>query len=135
MTYAYDFSTEITAELDILSINLSRELSTIMPLNPTCADLIRLAMINDISSKVAFDIEELSAFLNKSVSYVSRRVRHLDKRGWLRHNKFTGAIRMGDLFLMADDPNIADLNFLVNQTKASLEEMQAQSGLNTIAMA
>ena len=135
MVNIYDFSAEITAELDILSINLTRKLATIMPLNPTCADIVRLAMINDISSKVAIDLDEMILFLGKPSSFVSRRVRHLERRGWIHLNKFTGVTNMGELFSITEVKLIKDLIFLVEQTRTSLEEMRSHSDPDSMAFA
>jgi len=135
MTYTDDYSAEITAELEILSINLKRDLTEIMPLNPTCADVVRLAIINDVDSKVAVDIDEMAVFLEKPRSYIKRRVRHLEKRGWLRYNKFTGKIKMGDLFFLKNIEFIADLNLLIDQTRNSLKVIQSQANTNYFALA
>jgi hypothetical protein len=135
MTHTYDYSAEIAADLKILSINLKRDLAAIIPLNPTCADVVRLAIINDISSKEAFDIDGMAVLLDKSRSFIKRRVRHLERRGWLRYNKFSGAIKMGDLFFLKDFEFIADLNFLIDQTRNSLEEIQLQARTNDFVVA
>jgi hypothetical protein len=135
MPISNDNSAEITAELDILSINLRREFGRIMPLHRTSGDIVRLAIVNDVSSRFALDIKELSFFLDKSVAYIKRRVTVLEQRGWIRCDKVSNKIIIGDLFSVEGLSDIEDLKFLMNQTRDSLEEMLAPSEFNGLALA
>ena len=135
MTTKDDLSAEVTAELDLLSINLRRDLAAIMPLNPTCADIVRMVIVNDIFYKASIDAEKLSLTLGKSINFVNRRIKYLEKCGWLLRVKFTRKIKMGDLFFLDDVGYINDLNFLINQTRRSLKEIQTLFGRNNMALA
>ena len=135
MTTKDDLSAEVTAELNLLSINLRRDLAAIMPLNPTCADIVRMVIVNDVFYKASIDAEKLSLTLGKSFNFVNRRIKYLEKCGWLHRIKFTRRIKMGDLFFLDDVGYISDLNFLINQTRRSLKEMQTLFGRNNMAVA
>lgn len=135
MTYAPDISAEITAELDILSINLKRELAAIMPVNPTCADILRMVVVNDVSSSVALDIGELSSYTDKTLAFIKRRVTVMAKRGWLRYSRRTGRVKMGDLFAMKEHSVIRELDFLISQTQNSLKELQTEHKSEDFAFA